>query len=518
MHGAPVMLIANLRTELGLVNGTVGKLVSAVLKPDAERDDGGVRDAVHVDKVRYVVVDVPSYQGPAFWPDHPTWVPVAPVQVRHSTQKGFFRSQLPLTLAWGMTIHKSQGLTFEVPLVLDFQHQPNYQPVARLGLAFVGMSRCTDFARMAFRNLPGFGEFRKVLQDPMHGWRSAFETAMDARHDACMNAHMGKTWTLEDDVAAHVQWSESKELRALTELEVGDLHAMLKVRGLLILEGYQDPPARAPGLQGGGGKRRAMGMSAPQQAKRPRLAPPNTKRPLEPGAEEAPEAKQTSSGLTGQRPQSRPRIDMPAYQLMAGAAAPRGWFCTYLRRYIGTPLAAPSWYNSVLSGAVQRGIQVASTCGLHALNHSLRPLGVVIRWAEFDSRALPAERSAHGDWEAAALHRNAQAHGAHMRPVFPDEYEELARWTPATSQLGLWSPETLGCVAHVPGHWVALTRPSTPVDASNAAWLCDSLYRQPYALSAAEVSELLASMAAEQRRLGVPLLQRLTASAGLVPP
>ena len=63
---------------------------------------------------------------------------------------------------------------------MDFQHQPTYQPVAKLGLAFVGMSRCTDFARQAFRNLPGFGEFRKVLQDVMHGWHSKFEERMDS--------------------------------------------------------------------------------------------------------------------------------------------------------------------------------------------------------------------------------------------------------------------------------------------------------------------------------------------------
>ena len=73
------MILCNLRTELGFVNGTVGKLKAAVLAPGAETDDGGVRNAVHVDKVRYLVVEVPGYDGPAFWPDHPTWVPVPPV-------------------------------------------------------------------------------------------------------------------------------------------------------------------------------------------------------------------------------------------------------------------------------------------------------------------------------------------------------------------------------------------------------------------------------------------------------
>ena len=115
-----------------------------------------------------------------------------PVQVRHSSKKSWHRTQLPLVLAWGMTIHKCQGLTFPLHCVVDFMHQPTYQPVAKLGIAFVGMSRCTDFARQAFRNLPAFSEFRKVLDDNMHRWRATFEEDMDRQHDACMSAHHGQ--------------------------------------------------------------------------------------------------------------------------------------------------------------------------------------------------------------------------------------------------------------------------------------------------------------------------------------
>ena len=262
-----------------------------------------------------------------------------------------------------------------------------------------------------------------------------------------------------------------------------------------------------------------MGMPAPPAAKKPRVTAPSHKRHYEPGVEDAPgeDSGERAGSITGEPPQSCPRTDAPQHQLMQGSTGPSGWWSTLLRSHLGRPVAAPPWYNSVESGAVASGRQVASTCGLHAMNHCLHALGHVFTWDEFDARALPIERRSDGDWEAAALHRNAQAAGAVMQPVFPDDYDALARWHDRGARLGIWSPEILGCVVHVPGHWVALTRPQGAQTPDNAALLCDSLRRQPFALSAVEVAQLFARMAQEQRRRNEPLLQLVSMQQGVAP-
>ena len=56
---------------------------------------------------------------------------------------------------------------------------------------------------------------------------------MDQMHDACMSAFHSRAWGLEEDVAAHVQWSEAAGKNKLTSDEVNDIRGMLQIRGLL---------------------------------------------------------------------------------------------------------------------------------------------------------------------------------------------------------------------------------------------------------------------------------------------
>ena len=60
------MLLANVRTSVGLVNGAVGRVVAAVLVEEVCVARHELRNAVSAADVKYIVVDVPSYVGPLF--------------------------------------------------------------------------------------------------------------------------------------------------------------------------------------------------------------------------------------------------------------------------------------------------------------------------------------------------------------------------------------------------------------------------------------------------------------------
>eukprot|EP00435_Cladocopium_sp_Y103_P058239 s515_g20.t1 len=100
------------------------------------------------------------------------------------------RLQFPLVLCYGITVHKSQGLTFPDGCVFNMQHEPTWSPCkSQPGLAFVGMSRTTDFALMAFKYVPDYWTFRSVAETDLFKWREKLEKRLDDLHDAtaCRN-------------------------------------------------------------------------------------------------------------------------------------------------------------------------------------------------------------------------------------------------------------------------------------------------------------------------------------------
>ncbi len=102
------MLRYNLWTEAGLVNGAMGTVIDIVYHPDAIVGQLPIA----------VLVQWDEYTGPSFLDDIPRVVPIVPIKAEWfngSMQKS--RVQLPLCLAWAITIHKSQDQTLDKAVI-----------------------------------------------------------------------------------------------------------------------------------------------------------------------------------------------------------------------------------------------------------------------------------------------------------------------------------------------------------------------------------------------------------------
>ena len=114
---ARVMLTSNLWIEAGLVNGALGYVEEIVYRPGHAPPELPL----------YIMVKFDNYSRFPFNNVDSKIVPICVVQ-RGST------TQIPLRLAWALTIHKSQGLTLEKATI-------DIGPTERIGLTFVAISR-----------------------------------------------------------------------------------------------------------------------------------------------------------------------------------------------------------------------------------------------------------------------------------------------------------------------------------------------------------------------------------------
>ncbi|KAK3909851.1 ATP-dependent DNA helicase PIF6 [Frankliniella fusca] len=122
--GSRVMLRSNLWTVGGLVNGCVGYVTDIVYC-----------DAIDLDFPSFIMVKFDSYYGPTL---EDGFIPITRIMKSWSVSNIYCtRYQFPLTLAYAITVHKSQGLTLSKCVL----HLDN--PEIMAGIFYVAMSRVT---------------------------------------------------------------------------------------------------------------------------------------------------------------------------------------------------------------------------------------------------------------------------------------------------------------------------------------------------------------------------------------
>jgi ATP-dependent DNA helicase PIF1 len=137
-----------------LVNGTIGTVV-AILYPENSSGPPNLPAGV--------VIHVPSYNGPGY-DGKAGHILVTPMEIAHMYQGRMrvTRTQLPLTLAWGITIHKSQGMTIgdgrTIPRIKVHFGNREFS----LGLTFVALSRVTSLGCIAFEPMPTYDRMLSI--------------------------------------------------------------------------------------------------------------------------------------------------------------------------------------------------------------------------------------------------------------------------------------------------------------------------------------------------------------------
>jgi len=131
-HGARVMLTANLWVPMGLVNGAMGTIKAVCYS------NGNAPPQLPI----AVMVRFDSYSGPVY---SDGTFPITPIRRTWSTSGvQCSRLQLPLKLAWAVTIHKAQGLTLD-KVVIDVGKKEFSS-----GLTFVATSRVRHLNDLLF--------------------------------------------------------------------------------------------------------------------------------------------------------------------------------------------------------------------------------------------------------------------------------------------------------------------------------------------------------------------------------
>jgi hypothetical protein len=110
--GSRVILSKNEWKEAGLCNGIQGKVVRIVYHPV----EGNKPGALPVLLVQWGE----GYIGPSFLPWLDRVTPVTKIRDPHKKNKGVTRTGLPIALAFGISVGKTQGMTSVEGLTVSF--------------------------------------------------------------------------------------------------------------------------------------------------------------------------------------------------------------------------------------------------------------------------------------------------------------------------------------------------------------------------------------------------------------
>ncbi|XP_059064702.1 uncharacterized protein LOC131856794 [Cryptomeria japonica] len=148
------MLLANLWIEVGLVNGSIGLVKNIIYEPSTKPPD----------LPNFIIVHFQNYKGPPWNTLHPNDIPIAPIAP--ST-----RTQIPLTTAWAITIHKSQGLTLD-KATIDLGN------TEKQGLTFTAISRVKSIDGIRIHPAFSFERYAKMQKSAFTIIRKKEETRL----------------------------------------------------------------------------------------------------------------------------------------------------------------------------------------------------------------------------------------------------------------------------------------------------------------------------------------------------
>ena len=194
VRGCKMMLSRNVAYLYGLANGARGKFIGAVYGSEGI---GNFPEAL--------IIDVPEYCGPAFFPEEPTWVPILPITAMKEGTR-MTRTQFPVVAGFALTVNKAQGLTIKEGVVLHFVGTRRFRPASKHGLPFVAFTRSESFAMTAFKNLPPWEDFGRGRDTDMLRMRLEFTAWLEKLHRKTMRRH-GFFQTAEEEQLAHDNWS-----------------------------------------------------------------------------------------------------------------------------------------------------------------------------------------------------------------------------------------------------------------------------------------------------------------------